>query len=244
MPGSTGAITQVVGLSTQIIGIWVAALLTLAIYSFLYGDNPVYKVAEHIFVGISAAYGAALTYHLAIIPKLYNPLFRPDLVPEADGPQYVLIIPGVLGLLIFSRFVPRYDWLSRWPIAFIMGLYAGLSIPRVIQTNILKQVLATIAPVLPVDAGGEYLVFSGFENLLLVVGVVCTLAYFYFSLPHRGALGGMSRVGIWFLMIGFGAGFGNTVMARISLLIGRVQFLLYDWLPTIGIHLGSGPGLG
>ena len=244
MPGAAGGINAIWGISTEVIGIWLAALLTLAIYSFLYGDNPVYKVAEHIFVGVSAAYGAALTYHLAIIPKLYNPLFRPDLVPDIDEPQYILIIPGLLGLLIFSRFIPRYDWLSRWPIAFIMGLYAGLSIPRVIQTNILQQMQATIAPVLPVDAGGQYLLFSGFENLLLIVGVVCTLAYFYFSLPHRGVMGGLSRVGIWFLMIGFGAGFGNTVMARISLLIGRIQFLLYEWLPTIGIHLGAGPGAG
>ena len=245
MPGPTGPITGILGLSSEVIGIWLAALLTLAIYSFLYGDNPVYKLAEHVFVGVSAAYGAAITYHQVIILELYNPLFRPALAqPPLDAPKLSLIIPGLLGLLIFSRFIPRYDWLSRWPIAFIMGLYAGLSIPRVIQTNILKQMQATIAPVLPVDAGGQYLFFSGFENLLLIVGVVCTLAYFYFSLPHRGVMGGLSRVGIWFLMIGFGAGFGNTVMARISLLIGRIQFLLYEWLPTLGIHLGAGPGAG
>ena len=97
-------------------------------------------------------------------------------------------------------------------------------------------------PLLPVSDGG-YNYLAGFSNLLIVVGVICTLAYFYFSARHRGLLGGASRVGIWFLMVAFGAGFGNTVMARISLLIGRVQFLLYDWLPTIGIHLG-GPGMG
>ena len=233
MPEASG-ITEILGVSTELIGLWVAALLTLAIYSFLYGDNPVYKLAEHIFVGISAAYGAGIIYHQVLIPELINPLFRPELVGQ-QGPKYTLIIPGLLGLLIFGRFLRGYQWLSRWPIAFVMGLGAGLSIPNSIQSLVLKQMHGTMQPVWPLTGGG-------FDNLLLVVGVVCTLAYFYFSLPHRGVMGGLSRVGIWFLMIGFGAGFGNTVMARISLLIGRIQFLLYEWLPTIGIHLGSGPG--
>jgi hypothetical protein len=65
---------------------------------------------------------------------------------------------------------------------------------------------------------------------LFIVGTLCTLAYFFFSMEHKGVLGGAARVGIWFLMIGFGASFGYTVMARVSLLIGRVHFLLFDWL--------------
>ena len=238
-----GGITEILGIPTELIGLWVAALLTLAIYSFLYGDNPIYKFSEHIFVGVSAAYGAAIVYHQALIPKLVQPLseglIQPLLASDVGAivwTKATLLIPGILGLLIFGRFFRGYQWLSRWPIAFVMGLGAGLSIPRSIQSLVLKQMHGTMQPVWPLTGGG-------FDNLLLVVGVICTLAYFYFSLPHRGVMGWMSRVGIWFLMIGFGAGFGNTVMARISLLIGRLEFLLYEWLPTIGIHLG-GPGAG
>ena len=243
MPAASG-ITEILGVSTELIGLWVAALLTLAIYSFLYGDNPLYKFSEHIFVGVSAAYGAAIIYHQALVPKLVQPLseglIQPLLASDVSGivwTKATLVIPGLLGVLIFGRFFRGYQWLSRWPIAFVMGLGAGLSIPRSIQSLVLKQMHGTMQPVWPLTGGG-------FDNLLLIVGVVCTLAYFYFSLPHRGVMGGLSRVGIWFLMVGFGAGFGNTVMARISLLIGRIQFLLYEWLPTIGIHLGAGPGAG
>jgi len=238
-----GGITEILGVPTELIGLWVAALLTLAIYSFLYGDNPIYKFSEHIFVGVSAAYGAAIVYHQALIPKLVQPLseglIQPLLASDVSAivwTKATLVIPGILGVLIFGRFFRGYQWLSRWPIAFVMGLGAGLSIPRSIQSLVLKQMHGTMQPVWPLTGGG-------FDNLLLIVGVVCTLAYFYFSLPHRGVMGGLSRAGIWFLMIGFGAGFGNTVMARISLLIGRLEFLLYEWLPTIGIHLG-GPGAG
>ncbi len=242
MPEAAATSHIVFGISAQVIGIWVAAFLTLAIYSFLYGDNPIYKLAEHIFVGLSAAYGAVIVWYEGLIPKLINPLFRSELVP-APEPKYSLIIPMVLGLLILSRFVPRYNWLSRWPIAFVMGLGAGLSIPRTVMALILEQMHGTMLSLLPLGANGGYDFLTGFSNLLLVVGVICTLAYFYFSARHTGVLGQASRVGIWFLMVAFGAGFGNTVMARISLLIGRVQFLLYDWLPTIGIHIG-GPGMG
>ena len=71
------------------------------------------------------------------------------------------------------------------------------------------------------------------SNLLIIVGVIATLIYFYFSKEHKGILGIGAKVGIWFMMIAFGASFGYTVMARISLLIGRVYFLLHNWLGVI-----------
>ena len=71
------------------------------------------------------------------------------------------------------------------------------------------------------------------NNVILVVGLVATLVFFFFSKEHTGPLGGVAKVGIYFLMVSFGASYGYTVMARISLLIGRVMFLLDDWLGLI-----------
>ena len=70
----------------------------------------------------------------------------------------------------------------------------------------------------------------GEEDILLTLGVITGLIYFFFSKEHKGALGGAAKVGIWFLMISFGASFGYTVMSRMSLLIGRIYFLLVTWL--------------
>ena len=67
----------------------------------------------------------------------------------------------------------------------------------------------------------------------MLIGVVSDLIYFFFSTAHRGAVGKISTVGITFLMVGFGASFGYTVMARVTLLIGRFQFLLEDWLGVV-----------
>jgi hypothetical protein len=73
-------------------------------------------------------------------------------------------------------------------------------------------------------------------NLVLIVGLLATLTYFFFSAEHRGLPGRFARLGIWFLMISFGASYGFTVMARISLALDRLRFLFTEWL---GIPLGS-----
>jgi hypothetical protein len=76
-----------------------------------------------------------------------------------------------------------------------------------------------------------------FSNVLLIAGVLTTLVYFFFSLEHKGAVGVVSKIGIYFLMISFGASYGFTVMARISLLIGRLEFLFRDWPAAFGITI-------
>ena len=110
-------------LSTQL-EVWIAALLTLGIFSFLYKDNPVYKFCEHLFVGVSAGYWVVLTANSSIWPNLLQPLFT----NFTAGRNALLLIPLTLGILLFSRFFPRGDWLSRWSIAFILGVYPALRI--------------------------------------------------------------------------------------------------------------------
>ena len=230
MDAAHAAAPLFLGISVEVWGTWLAALLTLAIFSFLYADNPVYKAAEHLFVGVSAAYGVVVVFFDSVKPDIYLPLFKPGDVDLA-APKTILLIPIAMGALFLTRFFPRIDYLSRWPIALMMGATAGMAIPVAIQGQILKQMQGTMRPLLPV--GSEYHAFEAMNAVIILVGVVCTLSYFYFSLEHRGVLGVTSKLGIWFLMVAFGAGFGNTVMARISLLIGRVQFLLDDFLPTL-----------
>jgi hypothetical protein len=202
----------------QLFGSWVAALLTLFIFSFLYKDNPFYKFAEHLFVGVSAGYWFAYYYHNVVIPNLYDPL--------SQG-HYLYIIPAVLGVMMLLRLAPRIGWISRWALAFIIGMGSGYYLITYLQTNAMAQVQATMM-----------LRLNTVNNVLLVVGVLTGLIYFFFSKEHKGVLGGAAKVGIWFLMVAFGASFVYTVMARFSLLIGRMHFLLFQWLPTIPIFRG------
>jgi len=194
----------------QTVGIWVAAFLTLCIFSFLYKDNPFYKFAEHLFVGVSAGYWAMYSWYNVLLPNLGRPLFIEH--------ELILLIPFILGIMMLLRLFPKIGWISRWPLAFIVGMTSGYYLVTFLQTNALEQARATIVPL------------QNINNIILVIGVITGLFYFFFSTEHRKAIGVMARIGRMFLMIAFGASFGYTVMARISLVIGRFYFLLGDWL--------------
>ena len=213
------------------IGIWIAVGLTLCIYSFLYRDNPFFKFAEHLFVGVSVGYSLAIAFHQIFLPYLYDPL--KSAVTAGKYREFTVLIPAFLGIMMFSRFIPRYGWMVRWPFAFLMGYSAGVKIPVIMQADIFEQIRGTAEPF--VSTGGIWIIIN---SSLVMLGVVCTLVYFFFSREHKGITGGLSEVGIIFLMIGFGASFGYTVMARISLLIGRIDFLLQH-LPFISSLLLS-----
>ncbi|MCP4631439.1 MAG: hypothetical protein GY855_00825 [candidate division Zixibacteria bacterium] len=211
-------------------GIWLAAILTLCIFSFLYKDNPLYKFAEHLSVGISAGYFLVILITQTLVPAFFHPLLagRWHVVPEV--PDFIgiilLIFPAIVGILLFTRFSRKWSFIARYPIAMIWGIGSGATIPLFLQNSVIRQLQATIVP-LALNS------WADFGSLFIAIGVVTGLVYFFFSKEHKGFFGGTANVGIWILMIGFGSTFGFTVMARVSLLIGRVIFLMKDWLRII-----------
>jgi hypothetical protein len=219
-------------MSGEVVGLWIGAILTLGIFSFLYKDNPFYKFSEALFVGISAGYWFVVTFWQYFVPKLYDNLVLAGHELFANGRidyHWVYLIGGFLGILMLLRLFPNVGWLSRWSLAFIVGTTAGLQFTRYLQSNGIIQVKGTI---LPLFVGGNLHTTIG--NIVIVVGTFCGLIYFFFSKEHKGAFGGAARVGVLFLMITFGALFGYTVMSRMSLLIGRLHYLFSDWLGLIG----------
>ncbi len=222
--------------TAQSIGIIIGALLTLMMYSFLYRDNVFYKFGEHLYVGISVGYFVNITYW-----NVFRPLF---IVPAFYQQKWHLIIPFILGMMMLARFIRQVSWLSRTPMAIILGYGCGLFIPMVLNASILSQVEKTISQLwVNIPPGGitGLWIWDTFSILLVFVAVLCVLFYFYFSIEHKGIVGKLGTVGIWFIMISFGAAFGYTVMARTSLLIGRVQFLIEQVPAATKALLGMGP---
>jgi hypothetical protein len=203
--------------------VWVAAILTLAVFSFLYRENPFYRFAEHLFVGVANGYAITFYFHRILMPYLIEPV--------SHGRDLWLIPIAIVGMLYFTRFIPKVSWLVRIPIAVVLGYSSGAYIPRAIDAQILQQLRATIVTrssfTSTLAAPGWQL---GIWSVIIALGVIATVAYFFFSAEQKGILKPISRIGIIFIMVGFGASFGYTVMARISLFIGRLQFLLGDWL--------------
>jgi hypothetical protein len=187
----------------------ITALLTLAIYTILVGDNPIYKFAEHLLLGLSVGYSLVVTVKSILIPQA--------VIPLAEG-SLAAVIPVVLGSVMFLRIHPKLANWSQIPLALLIGAGAGAAIPAMMQARILKQVSATISGSGTVD------------GLIILLGVLVTLMYFIFTRPHSGAWGRGAVAGRYFMMIFFGATFAYTVMSRMALLIGRLEFLLSDWL--------------
>jgi hypothetical protein len=216
-----------------IIGAWMATGLTLFIFSFLYKDNPLFKLAENLYVGVSVGYTIVKTYDTVIVKLIWNPI--------VESGEWALLIPVAIGLLMLTRYVPKAAWLSRYAFAFIVGVGSGLAIPRVISSYILKQIEDTVRPLMML-VPGEGLTFtwnllnpaSSLNTIIILAGVSSVLFYFFFSVEHTGPGKAVARTGILFLMIAFGAAFGYTVMARMSLLIGRLSDLIEFSDPSYG----------
>lgn len=205
------------------IWVWIAALLSLAIFSFLYKDNPAFKFAEHLFTGLSVGYFIVLYWNSYTLPYIVTPL---------KNHQWITLIPMSIGMMYFFRFIPKLNHLILIPIAVSLGFWNGMSIPVTFEADVLKQIQGTM-----VNTSMLTNIWHPQKGLmvglLVMVGVISTISYFYFSREHKGPLKVTANLGIWFVMIGFGATFGYTVMARVSLLIARMQFLFTDWIHLI-----------
>jgi hypothetical protein len=219
------------------LSVWLAAALTLCIFSFLYRDNPFYRFAEHLFVGVSAGYYIVLNFWTVIVPNLWEPLthtFANAAGPAGPGSLFLprlgdyrifMVVPGVLGLLLFTRLFGKIGWMSRWALAVIIGVYAGIRTTGAAQADFVAQVQGSLQPLWRSgDLGGSV------SAIVFSLGLITSLLFFFYSREHKGGLGVASKLGIYFLMVSFGAGYGYTVMSRISLLIGRFLFLIEDWL--------------
>ena len=134
----------------------VAAVFTLAIFSFLYRENPIYRVAEHILVGISVGYYLVILVEETILSKVVNPLFY-------DG-RMLSLIPAILGIMMFSRLSRKSGWLARIPLAVLIGAGAGVSIPAMLQGRILKQMSASMLPL------------NSSRTVVLLVAAISTLS--------------------------------------------------------------------
>jgi hypothetical protein len=204
----------------ELIVTWLAALATLGIYSILYKENPIYRFFEHLFIGLGLGWTIFEAWKDILQPKWWTPMV-------IEGKWY-WIFAFVIGSLYYFIFSPRFAWMARLVISTMMGLTAGL-VFKVITALYIPQIEASFRPITFIPS-----IARGINNLLSTIILLCVILYFLFTISHeKQPLAGASKVGRWFIMLGLGAMFGSTVMARLSLFIDRLTFLLHDWLKVI-----------
>jgi hypothetical protein len=189
-------------------GTWLAAFLTIGLFSWMWKENPWFRLVEHIYVG--AALGV-----LAI--QGYQSVLDIAWKPATQQGKAILWIPLFMGVLLFSRWSKKYMWVSRSSLGFLVGTTAAVSMNGAIKAMLTTQVAATM------------LKLNTVNNVIFVLITACATLYFVFTMQQKWAQP-IVNLGKYGMMIAFGATFGNTVMSRISLFTGRLQFLLFTWL--------------
>jgi hypothetical protein len=195
----------------DVIGLWTGWVLMLMIYSYpLYKENPVYRFAEHLYIAVYLA--VSLTVN-------FSNVMRMCITPLMQG-NITMIVPLIMGLMIYAMLIPEYRWVSRYPIALLVGAGFGLGIRGSIGPNIQDAIVSTITR--PTDGGA----MAWINFLYIAVGLICSVMYFLLTYEHSGAMQVPTRIGRLFIMVALGAYFGNTVLFRFTMLTGRAQFFL------------------
>lgn len=197
--------------------VWLGAFLTITLLSMVFfKDNPVYNTVVHIFIGLGAGH---------VIVMGLNVIKNSGWMPLIQKGQYNVLIPMILGLLLFSRFSKKYSYLGKPSVALIVAVAAGLGLRGAIIAQFLDQIRATFVPLTSVS------------NLILAAGVLSTLLYFFFAKFYTSKLTGPLRYlpyfGRYVMMVCFGASFASAGAGFLSKLITRIMFLARDWLGLI-----------
>lgn len=206
-------------------------LFTLMILSYLIGDNPLFRLAIYIFVGVSAGYAASVAWQHVLWPKLLEPLMFGSMQQ-----RLLLIVPSVLGFLLFAKLSPRSARLGNPSMAFLVGTAAAVAIGGAVFGTIIPQSLASIKIFDP--ASGGSLLERLFEGSILLIGTISTMIYFQFS--GRATLNGTKRsrlvngaawVGKFFIAVTLGVVFAGAYAAAMTALIERM-FSLWAFLSS------------
>lgn len=224
-----------------LLNIIVGGVATLAIFSFLVKENGFYRFFEHLYIGIAAGFGIILPLKTFLWPKILEPMLGIDIVLFPDGtmskeynPLILLYLaPLLFGLLFYTIYSARFSWMAKLVIGLLLGASAGMAFEGFFN-YIIPQLDGSLKPLL-VFEGGALQLMESFNNALFVFTLLAVMYYFFFSFrPSAGQkmskfLTSISSSGRWLMMVCFGAYFGSTVMARMALLVERLQFLLTDW---------------
>lgn len=223
--------TDAWGIATTLAG----GLATLAIFSFLIKENPFYRFFEHLFIGLAAGLGIVVSIKSFLWPRILVPMLGLDIVHYPDGSasaeynslQLLYILPMLFGLLYYFIYSKRHGWLARLVIGFSLGVSGGAAFKGFFN-EMMPQLIGSFKPLLVFSATG-FDWGASLSNLIFVLTLLCVMYYFVFTIKSESrVLGRAASAGRWLMMVSFGAFFGSTVMARMALLVERLQFLLLD----------------
>lgn len=201
----------------ELLGAALGFILTIAVFSYLLGDNQFFRLAIHLFVGAAAGYVGAILLYNVLVPQLFNPLLF-----GTWSERLLRVVPLVLSGLLLFKLSSRFAWLGTVSAAVLVGIGAAVAIGG--------AVLGTLFPQLGASAAG----FNLGNGLIVLLGTLATLVYFQFGVRQAGAesstlnqvQAGVGVIGQVFIAIAFGALFAGVYSAALTAFIERITALV------------------
>ena len=216
-------------MSIEVISAIIGFLLTVMIFSYLIGDNLLFRIAIYLFIGVASGYAAAVIVRDFLFTRFQSlPL---------DNPIQLLIglIPFFFAVTLLAKLSPRISWIGNFAMAVLVGVGAATAIGGALVGTLIPQAEAAMDAVNFRSASSSSgAVFSLIEGAVMLVGTVVTLAYFQFGAKQtadgtvkRNAvvemLAGLGRI---FIAITFGVIFAGVYMAALTAMIERLNFII------------------
>ena len=192
------------------IGLIVASILCVSLYTLLYGDQPISRIAEHIYIGFGAYW---------IVNRIMY-FWREGVERMLEPGQAHFVIPVILGLMILGRLYKPTRWMYRYPMALIIGSSIGVSLRTMVFSQIIDQyVVGNLPPTTPLIGVPAVVTIN---SLIIIFGTICSTAFFIFSHDFTGPTKYIHRAGRLFLLCAFGATYGQTTSYRYEAMAGNL----------------------
>lgn len=225
-------------MSIELLSALVGLILTLMVFSYLIGDNPLFRIAVYLFIGVASGYAATVIWHYVLVPKLFQPLATSDL-----NQLLLSMVPLLFSISLLTKLSPRISWIGNFAMAVLVGVGAAAAVGGALIGTLIPQLQASIdAFDFRAAGGGANALLTLVEGTVMFFGTVLTLASFHFSAtrsadgtPRRNTiLDWISWLGRIFIAITFGVLFAGVYMAALTAMIERLSSVINFLRQLIG----------
>ncbi|NWG35253.1 MAG: hypothetical protein HXY42_12485 [Chloroflexi bacterium] len=202
-------------MSFEVVSAVIGLLLTLMVFSYLIGDNPLFRLAVYLFIGVASGYAVTVIWHSVLVPRLLDPLGNPNRLAWT-------VVPLILSISLWAKLSPRISRLGGFAMAVIVGVGAATAIGGALTGTLIPQVEAAM------DS------FDSSEGAVMLAGTVLTLAYFQFGAKRapddtikRGAvIELLAWLGRLFIAVTLGVLFAGVYLSALTALIERLSSII------------------
>ena len=213
-------------MNIEVISALAGLILTLMVFSYLIGDNPLFRFAISLFIGVTSGYAATVVWHYVLVPKLFSQLGNINQL-------FLLIVPLILSISLLAKLSPRISWLGNFAMAVLVGVGAAAAVGGALVGTLLPQAQAAMNAFDLSSTGGNPLA-KFFEGTVMLLGTVLTLASFQFTVGRapdgtakRNLLfEGIAGVGRLFIAITLGVLFAGVYVAALTAMIERLSSMI------------------